>query len=93
VHVALEDGFRPPVGAVVDVLAAFDAASSPDRAAATVVASGARVIGVDDAADSSTGGGSSVTLLVTQDEVADVAYAGSTGTITLALAPPEAFHK
>ena len=88
VDVILKDGFRPPVGAVVDVFAAFDAASGPDRASATVVASGARVIGVEDEADSATGGGSSVTLLVTEGEVADVAYAGSTGTIVLALGRP-----
>jgi Flp pilus assembly protein CpaB len=93
IHVILKDGFRPSVGAVVDVLAAFDASSGPGERSATVVASGARVLATDDPADSPNGGGSGVTLLVTEREVADVAYAGSTGTITVALAPPESFQK
>ena len=93
IHVFLKDGFRPPVGAVVDVLAAFDAASGPGRSTAVVVASGARVLAIDDSPDSANGGGSAVTLLVTEREVADVAYAGSSGTIVVAVAPPESFRK
>ena len=53
VHVAPKDGFRPPHGAVVDVLAAFDpTAVTVDGAgdAAVVVASGARVLAVDSGA-------------------------------------------
>jgi Flp pilus assembly protein CpaB len=93
IHVFLKDGFRPPVGAVVDALAAFDSAAGPARSTAVVVASGARILAIDDPADSATSGGSAVTLLVTEREVADVAYAGSTGTITVAVAPPEVFHQ
>src|SRR5262249_55154238 len=93
VHVVLKDGFRPPVGAVVHVLAAVEAASGPGRSSAAVVASGARVLTIDAPADAGGAGGSAVTLLVTEQEVADVAYAASTGTITVAVAPPESFHR
>jgi len=92
VHVVLGDGFRPPLGAPVDVLAAFDAATGA-RTAATLVARGALVVGVDEAdtADGSgPGAASGVTLLVTEPEAASVAYATLTGRVTLALAPPEA---
>jgi Flp pilus assembly protein CpaB len=99
VHVVVKDGFRPPLGAVVDVLAAFDPAITAGAGAAgraTVVARGARVLaiagpsGSDDAP--ALGGGSDqagagVTVLVTEDEARAVAYAASIGEITLALAP------
>jgi pilus assembly protein CpaB len=103
IHVALKDGFSPPQGAVVDVLAAFDAAqgeSGPAAAgpvargarvlaAAGPVARGARVLAVDDAGESAGNSGTGVTLLVTEAEANGVAYAASTGDIVIALAPPE----
>ena len=52
-HVIVKDGFRPPAGSVVDVVAAFDPSSSvaADTRGAVVVARGARVIATDDGAD------------------------------------------
>lgn len=97
VHVVLKDGFRPPVGAVVDVLAAADpsvaagaapAASTADAAA--TVARGALVLAVDDAGTSSSGSGSAVTVLVTEAEAPAVAFAASNSQLSLVLAPPEA---
>ncbi len=95
VHLVLKDGFRPPVGAVVDVMAAADpsaatgtgAASLPDAA---IVARGALVLAVDDAASSSSGSGSAVTVLVTEAEAPAVAFAASNSQLSIALAPPEA---
>jgi Flp pilus assembly protein CpaB len=87
-----KDGFRPPPGAVVDLLAAFDPTLSPAgaRNTAIVVARGARVLGIDDGAGSGTEGGSGVTLLVTEGEAGGVAYAAGNGELSIALAPPEA---
>jgi pilus assembly protein CpaB len=99
VHVVVKDGFAPPIGAVVDVLATFDpsiavGAGSPGRA--TVVARGARVLaGIGTAQSSGSGtdasgtSGSGVALLVTEAEAAAVAYAASIGEIALALDPPQ----
>jgi Flp pilus assembly protein CpaB len=94
VHVVPKDGFRPPLGTNVDVLAAFDPTvvrvEGADNAA-VVVAAGARVIAVDGHA----GGASSddaeagVTLLVSAREARVIAFAASTADLTLALAPPE----
>jgi len=99
VHVLVKDGFQPPIGSVVDVLATYDpsiaaVAGSPGRAA--IVARGARVLalaGADRATESGASSdpiGSGVTLLVTEDEARSVAYAASVGEVTLALAPVEA---
>jgi pilus assembly protein CpaB len=95
VHVVVKDGFQPPVGSVVDVLATFDpsvatASATSDRAA--VVASGAQVFtlagsSAAGASDSSGSTGAGVTLLVTEAEAARVAYAASLGEVSLALAP------
>jgi Flp pilus assembly protein CpaB len=98
VHLVLKDGFRPPVGAVVDVYAAADpsvaasssADSSSDAAVAVTVARGALVLAVDDAGTSSAGSGSAVTVLVTETEAPAVAFAASNSQLSLALAPPEA---
>jgi Flp pilus assembly protein CpaB len=86
VHVVVKDGFRPPAGAVVDVLAAFDPSVG---AAARTVARGALVLAVDDASGSGAGAGSAVTLLVSEREALDVAYADANGAVTVVLAPPE----
>jgi Flp pilus assembly protein CpaB len=92
VHVVLKDGFRPPEGAVVDVLASFDPASiSPvgARGRAAVVAGGARILHIDSAVDSQGASATGVTLLVTDAEAPAVAFAAATGEISVALAPPE----
>jgi pilus assembly protein CpaB len=94
VHITPKDGFRPPRGSVVDVLAAFDpsvVAVDGPADAAVVVASGARVLTVDDA---STSGDSDVayagvTVLVTEREALAIAFAAATADLTLAVTPPE----
>ncbi len=78
---------RPRAGAVVDLIATFDASSG--RPTTITVASGVLVL----ASDAHTTGASTptvgVTLLVTPDEAEDVAGAAATAVVTLALAPPE----
>jgi pilus assembly protein CpaB len=93
VHVVVKDGFQPPLGSVVDVLATYDpsiaaVAGSPGQA--TIVAHGARVLALADPATSSDSSGSGVTLLVSENEARSVAYAASVGEVALALAPVEA---
>jgi Flp pilus assembly protein CpaB len=96
VRVLVKDGFQPPIGSVVDVLATYDPslaniAGSPGQA--TIVARGARVLTLAGAAPASDpgasadGNGTGVELLVTEDEARSVAYAASIGDVTLALAP------
>ena len=96
VRVLVKDGFQPPIGSVVDVLATYDpslenVAGSPGQA--TLVASGARVLALagaaqtGDAGASAEGSGSGVELLVGEDEARSVAYASSVGDVALALAP------
>jgi Flp pilus assembly protein CpaB len=90
VHITPADGFRPPLGAIVDVLAAFDPTAvivDGPRTSAVIVASGAQVLAVDerDPADASSG----VTLLVTESEARVVAFSAANGDLTLAVAPPE----
>jgi len=94
VHVTPKDGFRPPRGSVVDVLAAFDpsvVAVDGPADAAVVVASGARVLAVDDASVSNNGDAAyaGVTLLVTESEARAIAFAAATADLTLAITPPE----
>jgi Flp pilus assembly protein CpaB len=104
VHVVVKDGFQPPPGAVVDVLAAYDPAIATGAGAtgrATVVARGARVFALAGApapdAAAATGGssgsgdttGAGVTVLVTEDEARGVAYAAAIGEVMLALAPAQ----
>lgn len=93
-RVLVEDGLRPTPGSAVDVYATIDtdtlgagrAASAP----AVVVAAGVLVLATDD-----TGGAGSVsrtlgvTLLVDEDQAADLAFASAHGTLVLALVPPE----
>jgi Flp pilus assembly protein CpaB len=78
VHVVVKDGFQPPVGVVVDVLAAYDpaiAAGAGTAGRATIVARGARVLALAGASPSddtaSAGGGDTtgagVTVLVTEE--------------------------
>ena len=94
VHVVPKDGFRPPLGSIVDVLAAFDPTVVTVEGAgnsAVVVAGGARVLGVDDGngSGSSDSADTGVTLLVTETEARVVAFAAASADLTLAIAPPE----
>jgi pilus assembly protein CpaB len=91
VHITPADGFRPPRGTVVDVLAAFDptvVVVDGARTSAVIVASGALVVAVDEgnAGDDTNAG---VTLLVTEPEARVLAFAAANGDLTLAIAPPE----
>jgi len=99
-HVIVKDGFQPPTGSVVDVLATYDpsvAGAGGTSGRASVVAHGAQVLtlaGSTPTADSSgsTGtdtSGAGVTLLVTEAEARSVAYAASVGDVALALAPAQ----
>jgi Flp pilus assembly protein CpaB len=99
--VAVKDGFQPPIGSVVDVLATYDPALTTvggSSGRATVVARGAHVLALANGMRSAepTGstaptdtGGSGVTLLVTEAESRSVAYAASIGEVSLALAPAQ----
>jgi Flp pilus assembly protein CpaB len=96
VHVSPKDGFRPAPGAVVDVLAAFDPTAVTvvgGGDAAVVVASGARVLGLDSTTSSSdsadTPASAGVTVLVTDTEARAIAFAAANADLTLAIAPPE----
>src|SRR5439155_20177054 len=83
VHVTPADGFRPPRGAIVDVLAAFDPTAvvvDGARDSAVIVASGARVIEVDGATTDDTNAG--VTLLVSESEARVLAFAAANGGLT-----------
>ena len=91
VHVTPHDGFRPPRGSIVDVLAAFDptvVAVDGPADAAVVVAGAARVLAVDEAAEGD-GSNAGVILLVSETEARTLAFAAATGELTLALTPPE----
>jgi Flp pilus assembly protein CpaB len=97
--VLVKDGFQPPVGSVVDVLATYDpslATGSGSPGEATFVARGALVVALGGAAQDGDAGasadanGSGVTLLVTETESRSVAYATAIGQVSLALAPVEA---
>ena len=89
VRLVVEHAVRPTVGDVVDVLATFDPATLADGGDPTVViAPGVTVVAVD--ATASSGDSVGVTVLVTPAQASRLAFSASTGTITIALAPPEA---
>ncbi len=92
VRVATEGSIRPRPGAVVDVIATFDASASSGRATTVVVAAGVVVVAADGPppGTSTAGPVTGVTVLVTPDEAETVAGAMATGILTIALAPPEA---
>lgn len=101
VRLTPSDGLRPPVGALVDVWATIDAAlvapgATPGAPAGSLasgalpVASAARVLAVDAAGEYAGATAAGVTLLVTEGEARDLAFASASGTLMLALAPPEA---
>jgi Flp pilus assembly protein CpaB len=89
VRVVVEHGVRPSIGDVVDVLATFDPATLADGGDPTiVVAPAAPVLAVDEV----TGGSDTVgvTVLVTTRQASRLAFSAATGSVSLALAPPEA---
>jgi len=90
-HVAAKDGYQPPPGAVVDILATFDPATVTVAGAldAHVVARGARILAVDGSTESGSASPPGVTLLVTEADARSVAFAATLGQVTFALAPPE----
>jgi len=94
VRVVTADSAPPGPGAVVDVLVAFDPTAVVGAGRAEAVARGALVVADDVHAttegSSGVAGAAPVTLLVTEDEAYDLAFAAANGTLTLAVAPPEA---
>jgi len=89
VRLVVEHGLRPAVGDVIDVLATFDPQTLGDDGDPTiVVAPAVTVLAVDTAGD--TGDSVAVTVLVSPHESTRLAFATATGSISLALAPPEA---
>ncbi|HUI48183.1 MAG TPA: Flp pilus assembly protein CpaB [Acidimicrobiia bacterium] len=100
VHVVVKDGFQPPPGSVVDVLATYDpalAGAGHVSGQSVVVARGARVLSLSGAPGSGANAaastdavdatGAGVTLLVSEAEARSVAYAASIGEVSLAIAP------
>jgi Flp pilus assembly protein CpaB len=103
VRVRTDDGLRPRRGDVVDVLLSLDPsvlgggddgdgdAEGDGANGATTVVHAALVLAVDgDESRVETSSGPGVTLLVTEREARAVAFAAANGSLTLALAPPEA---
>ena len=89
VRLVVEHAVRPAVGDVVDVLATFDPATLADGGEPTVVvAAGVAVVAADANAASADSVG--ITVLVTPAQASRLAFSSSTGTISIALAPPEA---
>ena len=89
VRLVVEHGLRPRPGDLVDVLATFDPETLGDSGDPTILlAPAVPVVGVDRPADG--GDTVAVTVLVTPHQAARLAFATAAGTISLALAPPEA---
>ena len=93
-RVVVRDTLRPRTGAAVDALASFESIgadglpSDDGGAAATVVASGVTVLGVE-SVHSADGDALGVTLLVSPRQSRALAFASTHGRISLALVPPE----
>ena len=89
VRLVIEHGLRPSIGDVVDVLATFDPATLGDGGDPTVlVAPAVPVLTVDTAPAS--GDTVGITVLVTPQQASRLAFSAATGTLSIALAPPEA---
>jgi Flp pilus assembly protein CpaB len=100
-RIVARDSLRPRPGNAVDVLVTFDgavdgtAATERRPGGADVVARGVLVLGTDDdpatldAGSTGAADGLGVTLLVTRHEAEALAAASATGTVALALVPPE----
>lgn len=88
VRLVVEHGVRPSIGDVVDVFATFDPATLRDGGDPTVVVAPAvPVLAVDN--PPATGDTVGITVLVTPRQASRLAFSASTGTISIALAPPE----
>ncbi len=101
VRLVIEHGLRPTAGDLVDVYATFDPQTLGDNLDPTVlVAPAVMVIAVDPTGDStgdSTGTGTGaagdtvgITVLVSPHQASRLAFSTASGTLSLALAPPEA---
>jgi Flp pilus assembly protein CpaB len=89
VRLVVEHGLRPRLGDLVDVLATFDPETVGDAGDPTILlAPAVPVVAVDPPADG--GDTVAVTVLVTPHQATRLAFAAAAGTISLALAPPEA---
>ncbi len=94
-RVVVQDGLRPPPGSTVDVLVTFDPTKVPaDTDPTLVVARSALVVTVEVDGDGNLTGERATrrvaaTLLVTSDEAPRLAFAATSGVLTLALTPPE----
>jgi Flp pilus assembly protein CpaB len=90
-RVTVEDGVRPRPGDPVDLYATFDPQTvGADVEPTLTIARAVPVVAVD--RDTGTDGGGAavgVTVLVDPDEAKRLAFAAATGTIALAIAPPE----
>jgi pilus assembly protein CpaB len=89
VRLVIEHGLRPTVGDLVDVFATFDPATLGDGGDPTVlVAPAVPVLAVD--APVAGGDTVGITVIVTPTEASRLAFSASTGTLGIAVAPPEA---
>ena len=89
-RLVIEHGLRPTAGDFVDVLATFDPQTLGDNQDPTIlIAPAVTVLEVDPMAN---GGADTVglTVLVTPHQASRLAFSTATGTLSLALAPPEA---
>ncbi len=89
VRLVVDHSIRPAVGDVVDVLATFDPATLADGGDPTVVVAPAVSVLTVDAGTAGTDA-VGITVLVTPTQASRLAFSASTGTISIALAPPEA---
>ncbi len=93
VRLVIEHGLRPTAGDLVDVYATFDPQTLGDDLDPTVlVAPAVMVIAVDSSADDASAAGDTVglTVLVSPHQASRLAFSTASGTLSLALAPPEA---
>jgi len=91
-RLVIEHGLEPTVGDVVDVLATFDPATLGDGQDPTIlIAAAVPVLHVDPLADA--GDTVAVTVLVTPRQASRLAFSATSGTISIALAPPEAARR
>ena len=89
VRLVIEHGLRPAVGDIIDVFATFDPATLGDAGDPTVVVAPAVPVLAVDAVPAS-GDTVGITVLVSPHQASRLAFSASTGTISIALAPPEA---
>lgn len=93
VRLVIEHGLRPTAGDLVDVYATFDPQTLGDNLDPTVlVAPAVMVIAVDPTGTDTgaTGDTVGITVLVSPHQASRLAFSTASGTLSLALAPPEA---